>query len=53
MLVGDLSWLLPLRAASNSLGAEDDSGDRPPRKSLISEGQNFSLSLVWVACNKF
>lgn len=52
MLVGDLSWLLLLRAASNSFGAEDDSGARPPRKWFICEGQNCSFSLLWVACNK-
>lgn len=51
MLRGDLSWLLPPRASSNSFGAEDASGARPPRKWFICERQN-SFFLGLVACNK-
>ena len=55
MLLSDPSWLLPRqhpRAASNSFGAEDASGARPPKRQFICEVQKFSLFSVQVTLLK-
>lgn len=55
MLLSDPTWLLPRqhpRAPSNSFGAEDASGARPPKRQCICEVQKPSLSSVQVTLLK-